>query len=155
MRLFIGGRDPRGEPLPFTQELLQELADSWETHSRVPTGVADQLTVSRRLFVHSFHAYEFATVAVAWSLFAVEAALRVKLAAGTSASLKQLVNRALQEGLVAQRFAEQLEAARLLRNSFSHAATQSIWTYGMVVPARAVSHEVVADVYVQSSADTR
>lgn len=155
MHHFIGGLAPSGLPLPLTHELLRELADSWATHPDIPIGVADQLAVSRQLFVHSYYVYEFATVAVAWSLFAVEASLRLKLEAGRGASLKQLVERALREGLVAQRFADQLDAARMLRNSFSHATTQSIWTYGMVAPALAVSHEVVADVYIQSSTEPR
>ena len=82
--------------------------------------VAEILGTSRQLFVHGYYVYEFVTVVVAWSLLAVETALRARLPAGESATFKAMLKRAESEKVLTPEMADRLDAGRQIRNSFSH-----------------------------------
>jgi hypothetical protein len=142
MANLVGGIDADGaRPIEFAD--LQNLADEWRTSPFVPDGVASLLSTSRALFTHSWFVYEFMAVAVAWSLMAVEAALRSALApVSNGTSLKNLILRAEREGLVTPAWTERLHAARQLRNRFAHPETQPAFTVGMAAPLLETAHEV-------------
>lgn len=133
MANLVGGIDADGvRPIEFAD--LQHLADEWRTSPGMPDGVA---------FTHGWFVYEFMAVAVAWSLMAVEAALRSALAPVPGRmSLKDLILRAEHEGLVTPAWTESLDAARQLRNGFAHPETQSAFTVGMAAPLLEAAHEV-------------
>lgn len=142
MANLVGGIDADGvRPIAFAD--LQNLADDWRTTPAMPDGVESLLATSRALFAHGWFVYEFLAVAVAWSLLAVEAALRSALApVPDRMSLKDLIMRATHQGLVTSAWADRLDAARQLRNSFAHPETQSVFTVGMAAPLLEAAHEV-------------
>ena len=147
MANFIGGFDEVGQPKPMSVALLRSVAASWPTTSTTPTGVAEILQTSRQLFVHSFYVYEFATVAVAWSLLAVETALRTRLQAGESARYAAMLKRAESEKILTPMMADRLDAGRQIRNGFSHPTGQSVWALGMASGALTTSHEAVGRLF--------
>lgn len=142
MANLVGGIAGDGvRPLEFAD--LQRLADKWRTSSAMPEGVASLLATSRALFIHSWFIYEFMAVAVAWSLMAVEAALRETLApVPDRMTLKALILRAEREGFVTATWGDRLDAARRLRNGFAHPETQTAFTVGMAAPLLDAAHEV-------------
>lgn len=142
MANLVGGIDADGlRPIEFAD--FQHLANDWRTSPDMPDGVASILSTSRARFTHGWFVYEFMAVAVAWSLMAVEAALRSALApVPDRMSLKDLILRAEHQGLVTPAWADRLDAARQLRNSFAHSDRQSAFTVGMAVPLLEAAHEV-------------
>lgn len=142
MASLVGSIDPNGvRSLEFAD--LSRLADEWRTSPAVPGGVASLLETSRALFTHSWFVYEFMAVAVAWSLMAVEAALREALApVPDRMNLKDLIERAEREGRIPRAWAGRLDACRQLRNGFAHPQTQTVFTVGMAAPVLEASHEV-------------
>lgn len=68
---MLGGFGPLSEPLPITRELLIQVAAAWPVSPHTPEPVAEQLRVSRELFVHCLLVWEFGAVGMAWSLLAV------------------------------------------------------------------------------------
>ncbi|MGO4258148.1 hypothetical protein [Marmoricola sp. RAF53] len=145
MKHFVGGLDDDGLPVPLSPAILRTTTEDWPRASSTPAGVEGLLKTSRDLFVCSYFAYEFLTVAVLVSLQAVEAALRSSL--GSDQRLATLSKRARAEGLVTQEQFEVLEAGRQLRNEFSHPAEPTVWTFGMAGPCIEVAHLVVADIF--------
>lgn len=147
MRHFLGGFDSNGQPVALSPERLLDTADTWRTSDATPRGVADLLRTARNLFVHSWWVYEFAAVAVAWSLLAVERAFRTRLEAGDRVAFGELIKRAHRQGLLTGSQAERLDAGRQLRNRFAHPDGQSVFPYGMSAPMLEVAHAVVADLF--------
>jgi len=145
MGLTLGGFDEHtGQPLPMNPGALRRSADQWPTTTATPDDVAGLLKTSRDLYVASSYAYEFLTVAVLWSLLAVEAALRLRLDGSEKDTFKTLITAAHERGLLDDEAAEVLDAGRRLRNGFSHPERQDAWSYGMAGPSIRTSHEVVA-----------
>ncbi len=106
----------------------------------MPNGVASLLETSRALFTHSWLA-----VSVAWSLVAVEAALREALApVPEKMNLKDLIGRAERDGRISREWADRLAAGRQLRNGFAHGDGQRVFTVGMAAPVLAAAHKVCA-----------
>lgn len=62
--------------MPLTVDALESVAAGRPGSAAIPHPVAQLLRTTRALFVDSWLHYKFLTVAVAWSLIAVEAALR-------------------------------------------------------------------------------
>jgi hypothetical protein len=147
MRHFLGGFDSNGQPVPLTPERLANTADTWRTTDSTPDGVAELLRTSRELFIHSWWVYEFAAVAVAWSLLGIERAFRTRLRAGETVSFAELIKRAQQHGLLTDAQADRLDAGRQLRNRFAHPNGQSVFSYGMSAPMLEIAHGVVADLF--------
>ena len=143
MATFIGGFDEAGHPVPVSAALLNSVASTWPPTQATPPGVEEILQTSRQLFVHGFFVYEFVTVAVAWSLLAVEAALRAKLPSRNS-RFKSMLKRAESEALLTPEMASRLDAGRHIRNDFSHPTGQIVWTLVMATGALKTSHEAVA-----------
>jgi hypothetical protein len=147
MRHFLGGFDSNGQPVALTPERLADTASGWRTTDATPEGVGELLRTARNLFIHSWWVYEFAAVAVAWSLLGVERALRTALDAGDRVTFAELIKRAHQQGLLSASQADRLDAGRELRNRFAHPQGQSVFTYGMSAPMLEVAHAVVADLF--------
>ena len=130
------------------------MTEKWPTTAATPPGVADLLRTARALFALAWFHYESFVVAGMWSLLAVEAALRIRLAGeeaeppkGREPPLVQLVHRAQREGLITDEWADRLDAARRMRNGLAHAQEQEAWTIGMAAPILAAAHEVIAVLY--------
>jgi hypothetical protein len=146
---FIGGFDDAGQPLPITAFSLQQVTAKWPTSRSTPTGIADLLDVSRKLFAHGFFVYEFISVGVHWSLLAVEAALKARLESGES--FHNLINRAQREALLDDDAADRLHAGRKIRNDLSHPDGQKAWNIGVAASMIQASHKVVAELFTTGS----
>lgn len=72
-----------------------------------------------------------------WTLFAMEAALRLRLE--STASLKRLIELAEERGLIPQGSASALDAGREIRSRVIHGGVQPIWTLGMAEPVSAAA----------------
>jgi hypothetical protein len=142
MAISIGDFDETGHPMPMSVALLNRVASEWPTTSTTPSGVAEILRTSRQLFVHGYFVYEFVTVAVAWSLLAVEAALRAQLP-GSGSTFKSMLKRAESEALLTPEMASRLDAGRQIRNGFSHPTGQDVWTLKLATGGLKTSHEAV------------
>lgn len=142
--------DPRWQRMAGDRDDLAAVAAEWRTDPAVPEPVAEMLATARRLFVHGYFVYEFHVVAVAWSLFAVEAALRDRLDAGRGPrkpGMAKLVGRALEAGLLTEEEADSLRAGVELRNGFAHPGGQVVHSPGMAAALVGSSHAAVADLY--------
>lgn len=128
---------------------LRRVAGEWFVTRATPEGPAALLRTSRDLFVHAYYEYEFFTVAVIWSIFAVEAGLRARFDADHRMDLRRLVRQAEQDGLLPARGweDERLDAGRKLRNRVIHGKQQIVQTPAMAAPMIAASHEVVAALF--------
>ncbi|ARE79418.1 hypothetical protein B6R96_35720 [Streptomyces sp. Sge12] len=85
--------------------------------------VMSAMETSRELIRHSYYRYEFATVAVTHSLFALEHVLAERL--GTNGPLHLLIERATDAGLITAGLAVELDRSRLLREKLTQGAESS------------------------------
>ena len=95
--------------------------------------VMSTLETSRELIRHSYYRYEFATVAVTHSLFALENVLADALA--INKPLRYLIERAADAGLITASLATELDRSRLLRDRL----TQGSVTSAALLQAQAVA----------------
>ncbi|MFJ8209215.1 hypothetical protein [Streptomyces sp. NPDC096033] len=95
--------------------------------------VMSAMETSRELIRHSYHRYEFATVAVTHSLFALEQVLAERLA--VSEPVQDLIERAATAGLIPAELAAELDLGRVLRDKL----TQGTVTSAELGPVRAVT----------------
>ncbi|WP_234443591.1 hypothetical protein [Streptomyces sp. NRRL B-24484] len=95
--------------------------------------VMSAMETSRELIRHSYYRYEFATVAVTHSLFALEHILAGRLA--INEPLQDLIERASDAGLIPAELAAELDRSRLLRDKL----TQGTVTSAALGPARAIA----------------
>ncbi|MFF9340659.1 MULTISPECIES: hypothetical protein [unclassified Streptomyces] len=91
------------------------------------------METSRELIRHSYYRYEFATVAVTHSLFALEHALAERLA--VDEPVQVLIERAVDAGLVPVGLADDLDRGRLLRDKLA----QGTVTSAALGPVKAVA----------------
>ena len=109
--------DPRWREVFHDQAALDEHANRWPVGAAVPDDMPGVLRVARMFLVHSYLVYEYALIAVTWSLLALEAGLYVCLAAQGKQELGPLIRQAKQRGLVTEDEVAALEGARTLRNT--------------------------------------
>ncbi|WP_462100171.1 hypothetical protein [Streptacidiphilus sp. PAMC 29251] len=95
--------------------------------------VMSAMETSRELIRHSYYRYEFATVAVTHSLFALERVLTERLA--INEPIQDLIGRAADAGLIPAELAAKLDRSRLLRDKL----TQATVTSAALSPVRAVT----------------
>ncbi|MEU6482806.1 hypothetical protein [Streptomyces sp. NPDC046887] len=95
--------------------------------------VMSAMETSRELIRHSYYRYEFATVAVTHSLFALEHVLAERLAIG--GPLQDLIERAAEAGLIPVELAAELDRGRRLRDKL----TQGTVTSAALGPVRAIT----------------
>ncbi|MET9613755.1 hypothetical protein [Kitasatospora indigofera] len=95
--------------------------------------VMSAMETSRELIRHSYYRYEFATVAVTHSLFALEHVLAERL--GINGPVRDLIERAAGAGLIPAELAAELDRSRLLRDKL----TQGAVTSAALGPGRAIT----------------
>lgn len=134
-----------GRPAAMSLESLRAKAAEWPVAPATPPEIGELLRVARDLYVHSLFVQEFATVGVAWSLHAVESALRLALPQRVDkrATFEKLLDQALAKDLIDVQLRERLDAGRSLRNRFSHPGGQEIWPPSQAAEALHTSHKVV------------
>lgn len=147
MTSFMGGLDANGQPLPMTYRRLRAAADDWIITKATPEGPARLLKAARDMFALGFYSYELVACSNAWSIFAVEAALKLRLGADQKAPFSGLIKRARQQGLVSDHLADILDTGRDLRNRFVHEGKQPAWTFGMAAMVIGASFKIVAELY--------
>jgi len=124
----------------LTFAALASLVDQWATTKSTPTGVADLVHATRATFALAWFHYELLVVSVAWSLLAVEAALRDRLGVDDKPPLKALLTLAGRDLLLSTEDIDRLAAGRVLRNRLAHAREQQAWSVEMAAPVVAASH---------------
>ncbi|MEU6275774.1 hypothetical protein ABZ871_25680 [Streptomyces populi] len=100
--------------------------------------VMSAMEASRELLRHSYYRYEFATVAVTHSLFALEHVLAERLA--VDEPLRELIGRATDTGLITADLGTELDRSRLLRDKLTQGAVTSsaLTPVGAIARVRAV-----------------
>lgn len=144
---FAGDVDEHGRPLPMTVEVLRARTEKWPQSPATPDGVAALLARSRQMFVDGYYTYENFLDAVTRSLQAVEAALRVRLAAGDRVSFAQLIDRAKAEGIVGDYAQEILHLGRTFRNQQIHATALPVVNPAIAARMIGASHKLVAEIF--------
>lgn len=128
-------------------EILMAAAGRWPAPEGAPDNVGEMLRISRALFAHGAFVWEFFAVASAWSIIAVELALRDVMEAGASVPFSKLIDRAETDGQLPAREAEVLRAGAGLRNRWFHGEGPLAITPGMAENIVAASQAVVARLY--------
>ncbi|TDD57689.1 hypothetical protein E1263_22620 [Kribbella antibiotica] len=101
MRLFIGGLDSQGRPVPATFRRFQKQTETWPVTATTPEGPAMLLKTSREMFAHGFYVYEFIATSCAWAINAVETALKLRLE--QPGSFKELITATQERGILSPR----------------------------------------------------
>ena len=131
-------------------EVLRGRTEKWPRSSHTPDGVAALLARSRQLYVDGYFTFENFMDATTRSLQAVEAALRVRLDAGSKASFAALIDRARVDGLVNDDVQEILHLGRRFRNDQVHATTMTAITPAIAAGMIGASHKLVAELFAES-----
>ncbi|MER7762484.1 hypothetical protein [Streptomyces sp. NPDC097619] len=116
-------RDPRVADLVPDYADMHALVGDLVLPGGASMYVMSALETSRELVRHSFYRYEFATVAVTHSLFALEHVLAERLA--TNGPLHVLIERATDAGLVTAELAVELDRGRRLRDGLAQGTASS------------------------------
>lgn len=125
-------QDPRARDVVLDYAGMHTLVAGLVLPSDASMYVMSTLETTRELIRHSYYRYEFATVAVTHSLFALEHVLAERLA--IDEPLQELIERATDAGLIAAELAAELDRSRLLRDEL----TQGTVTSAALGPARAI-----------------
>jgi hypothetical protein len=144
---FAGDVDEQGRPLPMAVEVLRARTEKWPRSPHTPDGVAAQLGRSRQMFVDGYYTFENFIDAATRSLQAVEAALRVRLEAGSKISFAQLIDRAKTEDLIDDYVHDILHTGRILRNQQVHATTTAVFNPAIAARVIETSHALVAELF--------
>ncbi|MBK7623004.1 MAG: hypothetical protein IPJ14_10165 [Kineosporiaceae bacterium] len=88
----------------------------------------------------------------AWSLFGVEAALKLRLSAPEKTPFAKLIREAKESALVSEHLADLLDTGREIRNRFVHQGMQTTWTLGMAGQIIGTSFQIVAELYPDETA---
>ncbi|MYV78098.1 hypothetical protein GT352_29830 [Streptomyces sp. SID1046] len=131
--LLLPVRDPRARDLVLDYADMHALVADLVLPGGASMYVMSALETSRELIRHSYYRYEFATVAVTHSLFALEHVLAERLA--MNEPLHVLIERATDAGLITAGLAAELDRSRLLRDKLTQGAESS----AALGPIRAVA----------------
>ncbi|MFF1605548.1 hypothetical protein ACFVYV_50915 [Streptomyces mirabilis] len=123
--------DPRAHDVVLDYAGMHALVADLVLPGDASMHVMSAMETSRELLRHSYYRYEFATVAVMHSLFALQHVLAERLA--VNKPLQDLIERAIDAGLVTAELAAELDRSRLLRDKL----TQGAVTSAALGPARA------------------
>ncbi|MET8630637.1 DUF4145 domain-containing protein [Kitasatospora sp. NPDC004669] len=110
--------DPRARHFVAHYSDMHGLVAGLILPEHAPAYVVSALETSRELIRHSYYRYEFTTVAVTHSLFALERALAEHL--GVKKNFQQLIALAAAGGVISADLADRLDAGRQLRNKLAH-----------------------------------
>ncbi|MFG2484833.1 hypothetical protein ACGFSI_18975 [Streptomyces virginiae] len=116
-------RDPRARYIVLDYADMHALVAELVLPGDASMYVMSAMETSRELIRHSYYRYEFATVAVTHSLFALEHVLAERL--GTNEPLHVLIERATDAGLITAELAAELDRSRLLRDKLTQGAASS------------------------------
>ena len=144
---FAGDIDEQGRPLPMSVEVLRARTEKWPLSPHTPDGVAAQLGRARQMFIDGYYTYENFIDAATRSLQAVEAALRVRLEAGSKISFAQLIDQAKEKGLIDDSGHDILDTGRILRNRQIHATTTAVFNPAIAAGIISTSHGLVAELF--------
>ncbi|WP_031485459.1 hypothetical protein [Streptomyces bicolor] len=100
--------DPRAHNVVLDYPGMHALVTDLVVPGEASMYVMSALETSRELIRHSYYRYEFATVAMAHSLFALEQVLAERLA--VDAPLQDLIERATGAGLITAELAARLDS---------------------------------------------
>ncbi|WP_327380846.1 hypothetical protein [Streptomyces sp. NBC_01207] len=131
--LFLPVRDPRARDLVLDYADMHALVADLVLPGEASMYVMSAMETSRELIRHSYYRYEFATVAVTHSLFALEHVFAERLA--MKEPLHVLIERATDAGLITAGLAAELDRSRLLRDKLAQGAESSAALH----PLRAVA----------------
>ncbi|MFF4099811.1 hypothetical protein [Streptomyces sp. NPDC001903] len=120
---LLPARDPRAQYLVLDYADMHALVADLVLPGEASMYVMSALETSRELIRHSYYRYEFATVAVTHSLFALEHVLTERL--GAKEPLHALIGRAADAGLVTAGLAAELDRGRMLRDRLAQGAASS------------------------------
>ncbi|MFJ7965608.1 hypothetical protein [Streptomyces sp. NPDC096324] len=126
-------RDPRARDLVLDYADMHALVADLVLPGDASMYVMSAMETSRELIRHSYYRYEFATVAVTHSLFALEHVLAERLAAREP--LHVLIERATDAGLITAALAAELDRGRLLRDKLVRGSASS----AALTPLRSVA----------------
>ncbi|MEU9674946.1 hypothetical protein AB0D92_15640 [Streptomyces parvus] len=130
---LLPARDPRARDLVLDYADMHALVTDLVLPGNASMYVMSAMETSRELIRHSYYRYEFATVAVTHSLFALEHVLAERLA--MNEPLHDLIGRATDAGLITAGLAAELDRSRLLRDKLTQGAESS----AALRPLRAVA----------------
>ncbi|MEU3791105.1 hypothetical protein [Streptomyces fructofermentans] len=116
-------RDPRVRDLALDPADMHALVAGLVLPGEASMYVMSAMETSRELIRFSYFRYEFATVAVTHSLFALEHVLAERLA--TNEPLHDLIERAAEAGLITAGLAAELDLSRLLRDKLTQGTASS------------------------------
>ncbi|MGW2017677.1 hypothetical protein [Streptomyces sp. NPDC001927] len=125
-------QDPRARGVVLDYAGMHTLVADLVLPTDASMYVMSALETARELIRHSYYRYEFATVAVTHSLFALEHVLVERLA--INEPLQKLIERATDSGLISVELAAELDRSRLLRDKL----TQGTVTSASLGPAGAI-----------------
>ncbi|WP_225860986.1 hypothetical protein [Streptomyces triticiradicis] len=130
--------DPRSRDIALDYEGMHALVADLVLPSNASMHVMSAMETSRELLRHSYYRYEFATVAVTHSLFALEHVLAERLA--VDEPLRKLIKRATDTGLITADLGTELDRSRLLRDKITQGAVTSsaLTPVGAIARVRAV-----------------
>ncbi|WP_234343586.1 hypothetical protein [Streptomyces sp. WM6372] len=115
--------DPRARNVDLDYEGMHALVADLVLPGDASMYVMSAMETSRELIRHSYYRYEFATVAVTHSLFALEHVLTERLA--VSKPLQDLIEQAAETGLISAELATRLDRSRQLRDKLAQGAVTS------------------------------
>jgi hypothetical protein len=144
---FAGDIDEQGRPLPMSVEILRARTEKWPRSPHTPDGVAAQLGRARQMFIDGYYTYENFIDATTRSLQAVEAALRIRLEAGSKISFAQLIDQAKKKCLIDDSGHDILHTGRILRNQQIHATTTAVFNPAIAARIISTSHVLVAELF--------
>jgi len=147
MRNFVGGFDADGQPVAMTYVRMRKAADEWVITDSTPDGPACLLKAAKDMFALGFYSYELVACSCAWSITAVEAALKLRVNAPQKSSFDRLIKLAVEQNLVSAHLADILDTGRQIRNKFIHEGKQPVWTLGMAGNAIGSSFQIVGQLY--------
>lgn len=113
-------RDERARHWADEFEDMDAIIKQLEVPASVPINTARAFDTARELIRFSYYHFEFAAVAVATSIIAIEAALRERYGGGNLASL---IRRGLEDGTINAEQADLLNTGRSIRNRYAHGET--------------------------------
>ena len=99
------------------------------------------------MFIDGYYTYENFIDAATRSLQAVEAALRVRLEAGSRTSFAQLIDQAKKQDLIDDSAHDILHTGRVLRNQQIHATTIAVYNPAIAAMMIETSHKLVAELF--------
>lgn len=142
---FIGGFDQQGRERPMTYRRLRDVADSLTITSTTPDGPATLLETAREMFALSFYQYNMLLASATFSIFAVEAALKVRL--GAQGGFQALIRTATAGGLITSDVADVVDTGRHIRNNFVHEGAKPLWSFAMAYNGIGASYRLVRELY--------